>query len=444
VHDELEAARDARTAPSRLAALATSDERQILAAVAGNPSTPPDVLWSLAERFPAAVASNPLLEVMALGDPAALSALSEETVLAFLNEETTPPWLQAIALLSPNLVQASRLQLARAPRTTDAVLLALALSGNAQSRSVLAGRPSLPSDVEAMLVRDACDDIRLRMALRPGLSEQATRTLQGDESAVVRLATSAWTAGEAVAGPPLELPHGVATDLGQREYNEDAAAVVPLPGALLAVVADGMGGGNLGNMAATLAIERISHTLAWLLPRVLAAERGLALLAALFDANQAICEASLARERRGMGAAVAALLLDRQRAIIAHVGNSRVYRLRGGKLEALARDQSFDMHIPALGIYDPEYPGFAQIIQVLGRDVQGLLPKLREEELQPGDIFALCTDGVHGYASEVAMQEAMALTPRDPELAAGALVAAGLEEGSEDNATAIVVVVHRV
>jgi serine/threonine protein phosphatase PrpC len=81
---------------------------------------------------------------------------------------------------------------------------------------------------------------------------------------------------------------------------------------------------------------------------------------------------------------------------------------------------------------------------VLGRDVQGLLPKLREEELQPGDIFALCTDGVHDYASEVAMQEAMALTPRDPELAAGALVAAGLEEGSEDNATAIVVVVHRV
>jgi serine/threonine protein phosphatase PrpC len=244
------------------------------------------------------------------------------------------------------------------------------------------------------------------------------------------------------------LPHGVATDVGDRSWNEDAAVVVPMPGGLLALVADGMGGGSTGDIAARIAVETVPRVLAALLPSTPAADRGLALQAAITEANLAVCEVSMGPMYKGIGTTVAAVLFAHRRAIIAHVGDSRVYRLRGGKIEALTRDHSLINEYLSLmpNITEKQIAELPRnvITRALGMLAQELKVDLREEELQPGDVFAVCTDGAFHEAPEATLQAALALALDDPEQAAMAMVKAGIQshaalKHSADNATAVVV-----
>lgn len=446
--DALEAALDASTPSSRLAALANHPSPRVLEAIARNPSTPSPQLWYVGRKFPVALACNPLLPVLALADPGALSAMPAETSLALLSEPSTPPWLATLAARNPSIARQDRVKLIQSPGTPLGALLGFASSDDGTIRAVLAGLPSLALEVEAALCSDSSADIRLRMALRPGLSAAGLDGLERDGSPVVRLAARAARAGAGSPEAPWLLPHGVATDVGDRSWNEDAAVVVPVPGGLLALVADGMGGGSTGDIAARIAVETVPRVLAALLPSTPAADRNLALQAAITEANLAVCEASLVPRNTGIGTTVAAVLFDHRYAVIAHVGDSRVYRLRGGKLEALTRDHSLINEYLSLmpSISEKQLAELPRnvITRALGMLAREFKVDLREEELQPGDVFAVCTDGAFHEAPEATLQAALALALEDPEQAAMAMVKAGIQSHgalkySADNATAVVI-----
>jgi serine/threonine protein phosphatase PrpC len=123
-------------------------------------------------------------------------------------------------------------------------------------------------------------------------------------------------------------------------------------------------------------------------------------------------------------------------AMVAHIGDSRVYRLRGGQLEQLTRDHSYVEHLKASGMDAPARYAHMLVRAVGRRD--GGRPELRPCSTRRGDVFLLCTDGVSGVLPEPWMRK-MLQQPRPPEEIAQALVDRAVHAGGADNATAVVV-----
>jgi serine/threonine protein phosphatase PrpC len=143
-----------------------------------------------------------------------------------------------------------------------------------------------------------------------------------------------------------------------------------------------------------------------------------------------------------MGSTVAALLVDPKsplpEAVIGHIGDSRVYRLRNGVLEALTRDHSLYMELLAQGADLPpkeQYPYANVITRALGMDDQR--PEVRRERLQPGDTFLLCTDGLTEKVPETVLAALLALP--DVTRACDRLVTEAFARGGKDNITCVVV-----
>jgi PPM family protein phosphatase len=140
----------------------------------------------------------------------------------------------------------------------------------------------------------------------------------------------------------------------------------------------------------------------------------------------------------GMGTTIVAALIGSGRVAIGHVGDSRAYRLHDGKLDQLTRD---DTWVAMLGreaedeIANPaEHPLRHVLTSGIGMKEQ-VKPTLTELELVRGDQWLLCTDGVHGYVEEAALQQALAQP--SAEAAADAVIAAA-SATTNDNATVIV------
>jgi protein phosphatase len=228
--------------------------------------------------------------------------------------------------------------------------------------------------------------------------------------------------------------HGV-TNAGRRATNEDALLVDTSVG--LFVVADGMGGHRAGEIASSLAIEIIRKVMAEEPPT------GELLCDAVERANDQIL-ASAARnpDHAGMGTTVTAVLVRGNHLEFVSVGDSRMYRWRGGSLTQLTHDDSWLAHARAAGnpITDEEaqrHPMRHVLTDVVG--VRGeFSPALQVEPFEPGDVLLLCSDGVHG----VVAPERLAAILRDdaqPAIAAERLVAEALGRGSTDNVSVIVV-----
>jgi protein phosphatase len=143
-----------------------------------------------------------------------------------------------------------------------------------------------------------------------------------------------------------------------------------------------------------------------------------------------------------MGSTVAALVVDGPQVIIAHVGDSRVYRLRGGELEALTRDHSLYFDLLQSGYQLPPLEEFSHknvITRAIGLR-PGMRPPLRTERLASGDTYLLCTDGLLDGVPDSTLAKLLAL--RTAEEAAQALVDAAYAEGSRDNITVVVLKVR--
>jgi len=139
----------------------------------------------------------------------------------------------------------------------------------------------------------------------------------------------------------------------------------------------------------------------------------------------------------GMGTTIVAALVEGDHIVIGHVGDSRAYLMRDDRLVAMTRDHTW---IAAMLAAEPnarteDHPMRHVLTSGIGMR-EDVTPVVMEQAIRPGDCWLLCSDGVHGYASEEVLADALRLP--SPEAAAERAVHAALDIGGSDNATAIV------
>ena len=250
---------------------------------------------------------------------------------------------------------------------------------------------------------------------------------------------SAWVAGAAGhAGGETRVVAAGASDPGRvRAVNQDAywCGSVGAKG-FLAVVADGMGGHQTGEVASQQALATFRATL-----RALRAHPPAALARAAQAANLDVhALATEHPEHQGMGTTLTALLIDDQVGLVGHVGDSRAYRLRDGTLEQLTHDHSWVADRVRQGLLSEDEARRHRWRNVI-TNALGANPTFRLDlaavDVQAGDRFLLCSDGMSMVVSEGLM--AQILADRPPQAAVEALVAEANDRGSPDNVTAVVV-----
>lgn len=226
------------------------------------------------------------------------------------------------------------------------------------------------------------------------------------------------------------------SDVGRvREANEDSCdAFGHDDGTRLLVVADGMGGHRGGATASRLAVETIGETF----ERASSRPAGEMLEQAISAANARVFAlAQDDEELAGMGTTVVALHVDaRGRGTVAHVGDSRAYRYRQGRLEPLTIDHSVVAEMQRRGLLSAEEAAVHPRRNEILRSV-GVLPEVEVEvadvEIAPGDRFVLCSDGLSGVVEDDEI--AAAVQSESPAGAVDALIRLANERGGPDNIT---------
>lgn len=191
-----------------------------------------------------------------------------------------------------------------------------------------------------------------------------------------------------------------------RRNNEDAVAIDPKVG--VAVLADGMGGHHAGEVASAMACDIVCQDLArwrraW--PDTSSHAAALqAMVRSVVHANQAILETARTRpECRGMGTTVVLALVAGSQLIVGHVGDSRAYRWRDGRLERLTRDHSLLQERVDAGLMTPEEAATSRRRHIVTRAV-GVEPEVQLEiqahDALPGDLVLLCSDGLTDMVSD--------------------------------------------
>jgi protein phosphatase len=238
-----------------------------------------------------------------------------------------------------------------------------------------------------------------------------------------------------------------ATDSGMvRSHNEDSIGADGEVG--LAVLADGMGGYNAGEVASGIAVELIKaemrKALADKKPEELdgpGAERLIAENAA--RANAAIYHASQSQPQySGMGTTLVVALWHDNQISVGHVGDSRLYRLRAGALEQVTRDHSLLQEQIDSGMITKEQARHSQHKNLVTRAV-GIDPEVEPEvhtyPAQPGDIFLICSDGLNDMVVDEDIQNTLASLSANLPLAAQQLVQQANDNGGRDNVSVILV-----
>ncbi len=243
------------------------------------------------------------------------------------------------------------------------------------------------------------------------------------------------------------------TDKGRvRDHNEDFVAEAPELG--LVVLADGMGGHNAGEVASELAVNTILDSVraGWQYRNEIksgqAAPEVELLRSSVEVAHTAIREkADNDPKCQGMGTTVVACLFHDDRIIVAHVGDSRLYRLRDGKLKQVTQDHSLVEDLIAKGFYSREEAHENVRRNILTRALgsgDSIIVDVLNEQANVGDTYLLCSDGL----TEMVNDEQICLTldkfSDSLEQVADQLVALANKNGGKDNVTVALVHVERV
>jgi PPM family protein phosphatase len=224
--------------------------------------------------------------------------------------------------------------------------------------------------------------------------------------------------------------HAARTDVGlEREGNEDSFLVRPP----LFAVADGMGGARAGEVASRTAVEVLEEAAG-------GGELPEGLEAAVQRANARVHQMAVDDpSREGMGCTTTASYVEGGRLTTAHVGDSRLYRLRAGALEQLTEDHSLVANLVRLGQLSPEeaevHPQRSVILRAVGVDAT-VEVDLLHHDLEAGDVYLACSDGLTGMVHEEAIAETLKSLPVLDE-AAEMLIALANSAGGRDNITVV-------
>lgn len=238
-----------------------------------------------------------------------------------------------------------------------------------------------------------------------------------------------------------------ATDVGRRRTgNEDSHALwvsedeaVRSKQGMLLVVCDGMGGASAGEVASRLAVDTVLETVR----ASGGADPAATLREAIESANHVVhSQASANADQRGMGTTCTALILRGRDAWIGHVGDSRAYLVRGGRVSKLTKDHSLVAELIEKGHLTEAEAKHDHRRNVVTRSV-GALETVQvdaervAERLKPGDALVLCSDGLHGQVTDYEI--GMIAGEQPPDQACLHLIELANERGGPDNITAIVV-----
>jgi len=242
------------------------------------------------------------------------------------------------------------------------------------------------------------------------------------------------------------------TDLGmRRNHNEDGYGI--LEDDALVLVADGMGGHAAGEVASGLALSEIANfyhrachdpkTEWWPFQH----EANLSevenrVLCGVGLANLRIYEASAEKGRKGMGTTLVCAAIAGDTITIAHVGDSRAYRIRDGAITRLTRDHSlleqFKEINPSMTREEEQnFPHKNVITRALGLNDQ-VEVDLRTHDLKPGDRYLFCSDGLSGHLEDEEMLE-LTKNTADLSVAVSELVESANAAGGADNITVVLV-----
>lgn len=228
-----------------------------------------------------------------------------------------------------------------------------------------------------------------------------------------------------------------------RRNNQDAFRIDPTHGVV--VVADGMGGHRGGEVASRVAADAVLRGL--FANGDPAAEDPSAMLGRLGrvveDANSALFRAvAAAPELDGMGTTVVAAVFRNGHVYHAHVGDSRLYRWRGGMLEPLTRDHSLVQSLIDRGVFETRdqarAAGVGNNILTRGLGVETKVEvELGSRPVEPGDLYLLCSDGLSGMVDDAAIGEVLADCANHLDDAADRLLQLALDSGGVDNITLV-------
>lgn len=229
------------------------------------------------------------------------------------------------------------------------------------------------------------------------------------------------------------------SDVGRsRAVNEDSFVIDPVLGLFL--VADGMGGHGHGDVASRLAAASIRTSLSQI--RSKTPFDATALKRAVVSANEDLL-AAVERDRKltGMGTTLVALMVRGRRGAIAHIGDSRAYRLRGDQFHLLTADHTWVAEQVTAGNLSEDqarsHPFKSVVTRALGGEAV-VNVELLELEPAPGDVYLLCSDGLTGLVADEQLHERLT-AGRSLDRVCRGLVEAANSRGGTDNITALVI-----
>jgi serine/threonine protein phosphatase PrpC len=234
-----------------------------------------------------------------------------------------------------------------------------------------------------------------------------------------------------------KLVSAAASHVGRvRSANQDSG----YSGYRLFFVADGMGGHAGGEFASALASQRIAQIDAnYATPD----DAGASMLNVILEANQALTETVANHpELSGMGTTFSGIMFVEEQAMLGHIGDSRIYLYRNGELRQITKDHTFVQRLVDLGRITPAealvHPRRNVIMRVLGDTNE--VPQLDAEvlEVQPGDRWLLCSDGLCGYVSDEIIERNLGSSESAQEIT-DVLIGEALEAGAPDNVTIVIV-----
>lgn len=250
----------------------------------------------------------------------------------------------------------------------------------------------------------------------------------------------------------VDLEFASKTDTGRvRTHNEDAIAISEQCG--FAILADGMGGYNAGEVASQIATSVLKEALEERLLNIMNSRFGRGrrlhqlITESIVHTNASILEAArLEPSYNGMGTTLVVTLFYDDKVIIGHIGDSRVYRLRDKEITQLTRDHSLLQEQIDAGLLTEEEAQFSHnknlITRALGVE-HDLLIELNDYLTRDGDLYLVCSDGLSDMLADGAIAELLKYSDHDLKVACELMISSANLQGGQDNISVILIKVRQ-